>query len=245
MIRDKIPLLLDGFPLSLITLWAYHKGEHFVPFHGGSPFINFLAMANVFVEYIICLILPVYLDNYYLTPAPKTIWEAQVLLSLAAIPLLALLAWFSYKRNRIFLFWLAWFFVSLLPVLNIVPIAILRADRYLYLPAVGFFLFIGSGFGKGRPEEAGLFLPSLGFSWHYPGIGSYAFLTVERNHLWRDHVHLWEDNFASFPTAKGLATPSATPIWNGVNFLWLSPIFAAVSWCFPKRFAPQRDRLGL
>jgi hypothetical protein len=33
---------------------------------------------------------------------------------------------------------LAWFFIGLLPVMNIVPISVLVADRYLYLPSVGW-----------------------------------------------------------------------------------------------------------
>jgi tetratricopeptide (TPR) repeat protein len=49
------------------------------------------------------------------------------------------------------LFWPFWGFVFLAPVLNIVPLPVLMANRYLYLPQIGlwiFFLLIVGGFFK-------------------------------------------------------------------------------------------------
>ena len=34
--------------------------------------------------------------------------------------------------------WMAWFFIMILPVMNILPIGNIMAERYLYIPVMGF-----------------------------------------------------------------------------------------------------------
>jgi tetratricopeptide (TPR) repeat protein len=199
MARDKIPFFVLALLFSVLTVWIYQSGKYLAGYYGGSLYTTFLAMMNVFVEYIIYLIVPVYLDHLYWTPIPETILERQVLLSLAAIFLLALLAWWSFRRGRVFFFWFGWFFISLLPVLNIVPIVILRADRYMYLPAIGFFYLVSLGLWKTsrrgyRPMRFPVFLfCSLLVA------GTYAFLTIERNQLWKDPIIFWKESLRKFP----------------------------------------------
>jgi tetratricopeptide (TPR) repeat protein len=198
IVRDKIPFFALAFLFSVLTIWIYHDGKYLVGYHG-SPYRTFLVMINVFVEYIIYLIMPVYLDHYYWTLTPQSIFERQVLLSLTAIFLIALLAWQSFRRDRIFFFWLGWFFISLLPVLNIVPITILRADRYMYLPAIGFFYLVSLGLWKiNQREYRPFFLPVFLFC-SLLIVGAYASLTIERNKLWKDPVIFWKESLRKFP----------------------------------------------
>ena len=204
IVKDKVPFLALAILFSSVTIWLYHSGQYLVDYHGGSPYTTFLAMINVFVEYIIYLIAPVYLDHFYWTPIPQTFLERQVLLSIAAIFLLGILAWRSFQKDRIFFFWLGWFFISLLPVLNIVPITILRADRYMYLPAIGFFYLVSRGLwkisqGEYRPFRLTVFLFCSALV-----ASTYAFLTMERNKLWRDPIIFWEESLKKFPQS---ATP--------------------------------------
>jgi tetratricopeptide (TPR) repeat protein len=199
MIKDKLPFFGMALLFSLITVWVYHSGNQLREYHGGSPYSNFLTMMNVVVEYILSLFLPLSLDLYYYTPIPQSFFELQVLLSLGALFLLAFLAWRSWRRDRVFFFWLAWFFVSLLPVLNIIPISILRADRYMYLPAVGFFYLLSLGLWKiGQRVSSAYRFPVL-FLAGVLVAGSYGYLTVERNKLWKDHMNLWKENLRKFP----------------------------------------------
>jgi protein O-mannosyl-transferase len=199
MIREKIPFFVLTFLFSLITVLVYRSLHDMPGFHGGSPYTNGLAIVNVFVEYMIYLMIPVNLDHFYRTRIPETILETQVLLSLAAIFLFSLVAWKSFSRKRIFFFWFIWFFISLLPVLNIVPIAILRADRYMYLAAIGFFHLASLGLWKiSRGENQWIRIPAF-----FLGIlmvtGSYGFLTMERNKVWRSIQAFWEENIKHFP----------------------------------------------
>jgi tetratricopeptide (TPR) repeat protein len=121
---------------------------------------------------------------------------------MAVLFLLVLLAWRSFRRDRVFFFWLGWFFISLLPVLNIVPLVILRADRYMYLPAIGFFYLVSWGLWKiSRGEYKSFRFPVFLFC-SLLVAGTYSFLTMERNKLWKDPVLFWEENLRKFPQSK-------------------------------------------
>jgi Tfp pilus assembly protein PilF len=213
MIRDKLPFFALSAAFSLIAILVYHRDETLIGFHGGAPHRTFLAMGNVFVEYIISLIFPAYLDHFYITRIPQTIFEPQALLSLTVILLLGWLAWLSFKRDRVFFFWLAWFVIGLLPVLNIVPIMILRADRYMYLPAIGFFFLAARGFWfLGRKKPASLFFP-LSILGIILVLSVHGFLSVERNKVWKDDALLWEDNLGKFSTSHNA--------YNSLGYIYL------------------------
>ncbi|OHC05625.1 MAG: hypothetical protein A3J92_00250 [Planctomycetes bacterium RIFOXYC2_FULL_41_27] len=48
---------------------------------------------------------------------------------------------FFYSKALFFA--ILWFFVALIPVLNIIPIENIMAERYLYIPLVGFCILGG------------------------------------------------------------------------------------------------------
>lgn len=225
MIKEKIPFFLLSILFAMITVWVYHRGDQLVDFYGGSPYFHALAMVNVLVEYLISLVMPLYLDNYYITPIPKSIFEAQVLLSIAALILIALLVWRSLRRHRLLFFWAGWFFISLLPMINIVPIAILRADRYMYLPAVGFFYFLAKVLLRlwgMKPRHVLLTLSLLLIFFLTAG---YSFLTLERNKVWKDTITLWSDNIKKFPSH------SSAYLYIGGTYWALGKLDAAILLC--------------
>ncbi len=50
---------------------------------------------------------------------------------------------FKKTKNKLFLFFLFWFLLSLLPVLNLVPLSATVADRWFYLPIIGLLGILG------------------------------------------------------------------------------------------------------
>jgi len=61
----------------------------------------------------------------------------------AALGLLLGLIWYFYRREKAVSFFLAFFLIALLPVLNIIHLANPMAQRFLYLPSVGFLSAVG------------------------------------------------------------------------------------------------------
>ncbi|MFH1539895.1 MAG: glycosyltransferase family 39 protein, partial [bacterium] len=57
--------------------------------------------------------------------------------ALAGLHAILFAAWLIFFRRSRLTWGLAWFFLFLLPVSNIIPIAVVMADRYLYIPLAG------------------------------------------------------------------------------------------------------------
>jgi tetratricopeptide (TPR) repeat protein len=96
-------------------------------------------------------------------------------------------------------FWGLWFLVFLAPVLQIFPFGIWVADRYLYVPAIGFFVLVSKGFFH--------IADRLGVVWQKVGwemaMGAVLVLFAWQTHrhlpAWQNNVTLWE---ATTPTCN-------------------------------------------
>ena len=117
-----------------------------------------------------------------------------------AIILFAALKW---KENKWYRFGILWFFASLLPVSNIIPIAILKADRYIYIPSLGiiviFAFFITRLFEKERGETSLLPIKSLAYLFSLFVFILFSLLTVDRSNVWKDGMTLWQDTIKKSP----------------------------------------------
>jgi hypothetical protein len=111
---------------------------------------------------------------------------------LAAAALTAVLTWRGGERLTTFL--LLWIGFTLVPSLAIVlkiPTAPV-AERYLYLPSVGFCLLLGYGVarllqGGSRAGRAVVIVAVTAI------LGSGVLATVSRNAVWHDNLSLWRD----------------------------------------------------
>ena len=68
--------------------------------------------------------------------------QSQYLFSLLVFLLFLGLAVYSFKRNRIFFFWLSFFLIALLPTLTPFRVSDVIAERYVYFGSLGIFVFI-------------------------------------------------------------------------------------------------------
>ncbi len=74
---------------------------------------------------------------------PPSIWHVEVWLGALAIIAFLILTWLARRRKRLLLGML-WFGVALLPVSQIMPHHVHRADRFLYLPLIGVSIAIAA-----------------------------------------------------------------------------------------------------
>ncbi|MBI4382519.1 MAG: tetratricopeptide repeat protein [Nitrospinae bacterium] len=108
---------------------------------GGSPATALPFMARVYWDYFWSLIFPFSLSPHYYYPRP-VLWEWQSWMAYIAVPWAGVLAVTRFRARPLLAFAAGWFFLWLLPVSNIVPLATLRQDRYLYLPSLAVVLFL-------------------------------------------------------------------------------------------------------
>jgi len=92
------------------------------------------------------------------------------------------------KRNTPLFFGISWFLLSLLPSINIYPVAFYMSEHYLYIPSIGFFLIAGYFcrilYEKRRPMFAIAVMIIITLS--------FLFLTVRQNTVWNDPVRFYE-----------------------------------------------------
>ncbi len=218
----RSPLLLGYAGISVIYLvirfFILHNPEEKIAYPEGSFLINMLTSTKVLGRYIATIFLPLNLNPDYHVLYLKTpitlsfIIPVFTLISIAIIAIRlrikATAQHFHSPQDSTFtirgkqLFAILWFFICALPVLNIIPLANIMADRYLYLPLIGFCLFLST------------VLTPLGRKTKYPVIVSlivfYLITTVARNNTWRDEFTLWhnasQSSFCSFTTYNNLGT---------------------------------------
>jgi tetratricopeptide (TPR) repeat protein len=143
-------------------------------FMGKSYILLLGTMSRAVIKYIQLLLFPFNLSIDYYFPLSTSILEGRIFFSLLAIAFLLLLTLKTYRNYRILSFGLAWFLVNLIPILNIIPANYILADRYLYIPSVGFCLIIASLFDCFYTNKAKLF--SGKFKLYIPWLISIAIL---------------------------------------------------------------------
>ena len=132
------------------------------------------------------LIWPVGLSLEYTFPVPTSWLDPWVLAGLILVTALGLvLVWSARRRSPVF-FWLVMAIVFFLPVANLVPLAYLAADRYLYAPWAALAMLVGWLFSRipGEPRRNLLALA--------PVCVLLAILTWQQNRVWFSEQTLWE-----------------------------------------------------
>ncbi|MBU1061220.1 MAG: tetratricopeptide repeat protein, partial [Candidatus Omnitrophica bacterium] len=116
------PLIDLGFPVT-VPLWA-----------------RILTDFKILLLYMRILLVPFGLHIEWFVAPAKTIFQIDVLSSIALCGTLVFIIRKISAGYRMVLFGAAWFFLSLLPVLNIYPISVFFGEGWLYVPSVGFFV---------------------------------------------------------------------------------------------------------
>ncbi len=130
-----LALLACGVAVAFANL---HGSEsHGVEYHGGSLAVTLRTSATTIPRYVWNVIAPFDLSTYYPVPLraswldPRVAWA-----SASIVALVTATVWLAFA-GRPEGFWLAWFGITLAPMLNLVPFPALMNDRYLYVPLVG------------------------------------------------------------------------------------------------------------
>ncbi len=189
--------LLDAAPFFVVAVAAMplflvigSRNHVLVPPPGGTRFTGALTMTMVFAEYLLKMAAPFGLSARYVIHPVMSPLDVRFVASAAAIAAAFAAAIRVRRRTLVPLFTLGWFTVAIMPVMNIIPIPIEMADRYLYLPSVG--IAIGAGAGVAALLERPSRVVSLGAA---IGMGvvvvTFLVLSVMQNEVWENDVTLW------------------------------------------------------
>lgn len=207
VVRNRWPLyliyiVLTFFYLALRFYYLKNPQEKLV-FHGESAGANILTMVRVAAYYMKLILIPTNLNADYVVVIPYSAFQAQLLLSYAIIGIAIFLTIVSFKNSSGAFLGGAWFLISLGPVSNLVPIKIIMAERYLYLPSGGFVLLLGAAFealrGAHYAVPHGRALKKVSAVLFALLVFFFSIITFKRNYVWRDEFSLWSATVAVSP----------------------------------------------
>ena len=144
---------------------------------------NIFTMTKVVASYLKLLFIPLNLNADYYIPDIRGISLSFILSSLFIVSACIIIIRL-YKKNKLMTFFGSWFFVTLLPVLGIVPIGNIMAERYLYLPIAGFCGIAGSIGTNAVFRKKGVII--IGIILLSMQIG-----VIWRNGVWQNDTTLW------------------------------------------------------
>ena len=185
--------------------------------------------------YLWKLLWPAHLSAFYVFHKSSHLADRNVLLGLAGFALCGIAFAVLWRRARIVSFALLWVFLTLGPVLNArwMPASVF-AERYLYLPSVGFCWILGwaavklwSGNAPALVRPLCRAVPLLLVAVALP----YAVQTVSRNRDWRTEQTLYRRTLATQPGASLIRSDLGAIYFNngdmaGAEHEWLEALAA-------------------
>jgi tetratricopeptide (TPR) repeat protein len=190
------------------------------PAPGISPLHYLFTQFRVIVTYIRLVFLPLNQNLDYHYPIAKSLLELPVLASILFLTIIIITAIRIFPRYRLLSFGIFWFFLTLLPESSIIPITDVIFEHRLYLPMVGFSLFLVSAlyyllgkkiaFGDNSKRFSVVGKVLYTFPHHEKNlrvmitillltIACYSVLTYSRNLVWKDDLTLWDDTVRKSP----------------------------------------------
>jgi Tfp pilus assembly protein PilF len=177
--------------------------EGFAPIQGHPELSNFQLVINVFplfIQYLQKLIMPINLNAHHILHPITSALELRGVVSFALTAAFVVCFFVVLKKNKTVFLCLVLIVIPLLPALYIPALGENTfAERYLYLPSVGFALMLAVIIARvltKRPNSLAIIL--IGF---FAITVLYFIGTIKRNAVWRDNYTLWIDTVKKSPNA--------------------------------------------
>ncbi|MDH4101225.1 MAG: tetratricopeptide repeat protein [Nitrospirota bacterium] len=177
--------------------------------HGTSLLVRAMTAVKIAAYYLYTLLLPpVGLNMEPPIALVQDVADPYFILSCAVIAAAVIGSIVLNRRMPAFSFGLLWFMVSLGPVLNIIPIETLAAERFLYIPSAGFALALSAGLGKlvgsGFKPAPASHSTQVKLNWAHLWpilllVVACLPITVHRNSFWQDDIVLWTEKLKTVP----------------------------------------------
>jgi len=215
VLLEKVPFFIISIIFAAVTLSLTGRMQHQQMVFYYTPVERLVFACLALVTYLVKLILPLNLSAFYTYPLKESIpgyyyWTPPiVILLLAAL-------YVSWKRQqRLIVFGIAFFLINLFLTLFSQILAVrdtMMADRYVYLPAVGYFFIVAYAvveLMKKKPHLRTTIWTGLAIYGSLVG-----FLTWQRAHVWENSITLFTDVIAKGQLEEGKYNPFLELAYN-------------------------------
>jgi protein O-mannosyl-transferase len=197
-----LPALILAETALVIFLVQERGGIISNTYPGGSFYFAMLTTARVVLKYFSLLLFPLKLSADYGFRVSTSLLEPPVLLSAGALLLAAFVAVKLSRRPSGTLFAFGWIFVTMVPVLNIVPIDNIISERYMYIFSIGYCVLLVLAAMRFAGNNAMRF-GNVGLPYWQVGlvmvICLYSIRSMQRNTEWESNLSLWESAVKTGP----------------------------------------------
>ena len=167
-----------------------------------TPFQFLLSAMHLMVSYWAKLALPIRLNAYYVFSPVRSAFEARAVVAMvfAACAIAGVI--YLVRRAPLCAFAVLWVLITLLPAMDLAAVGRNAfAERYLYLPSIGFCLLVALGIGWLVSQIPGKFRTAAGVGLFVIAISGFAAETIGRNPDWKDDSTLFLRTLQSSPDA--------------------------------------------
>ncbi len=197
-IKTYIPYIVVSAAYLLIRYYALRSFAPVEYYSGLSTYQSIINVFPLFRKYLTSLLWPLDLNLWHAFHPINSLVEAKGMISVVVTVIFFIAAGAAYRKNKAVLFGLILIVAPLLPAFYIKGIGGMPfAERYLYLPSVGF-VFLPAIFLSWAGEKLPRTVRSISIIFMIV-VGSYCIVTVDRNTIWKDNFSLWSDTVKKSP----------------------------------------------
>jgi len=208
IIKTKIPFFILSSIFIIITIILNLKTGNIRQGISEQRTYNFLNPTYALVFYIYKTIIPVNLSCLY--PHPINLGDiSEIIFFLSPIIILCIVILIIYSRkytNKI-LFGTTFFFVTILPILQFIPVGkMIVSDRNMYIPSIGLFYIFAEGlyfcFMNNKIHKlikSTTIITALLISIIF------SVITYNRCTVWKNSLNLWTDVIEKYPDISSVA----------------------------------------
>ncbi len=214
ILTEKIPLCIFIAVLGWITYTAHAR----IPGEGLAQGI--LVLSWTFIFYLRQFIFPIFSVAIFRLPQPVLWSNPEYLLSLIALIFLVI-AVIRWQRHRWFAFAVLFYFLSIFFLLRLDAMKDTNvvADRFMYLPSIGFSVLLGYGVEQWwrkwnkKVLSRGLLIFGLTFA-----MTIISLKTFRQCYVWQDTISLWRHQLKYFPNEPIALNNLATALGKTKEF---------------------------
>lgn len=199
VIIEKVPFFALAIIFGVVAIFAQQSSES-IAVNDSWQFHHRIVFASYgFFQYIFKLLAPINLSVFY--PYPKgEIPALYFIFPLLVIGLIFLFLRIA-KKYRFLAFGILFFAINIFLVLQLLPVGkAIMADRYAYIPSIGFFAVLAyGGFRLMKLVPSLLYIVPVVF---FVYSGWLTHLSYERCKLWGSSLDLWNDVLVQFPDSE-------------------------------------------
>jgi tetratricopeptide (TPR) repeat protein len=172
----------------------------------GGLFERLIFLPFQIVSFFRLVVFPYPLKAEYIYSYPDSFFEIYNIIAVVIFIGVIGFSLYIYKKFRLISFGIWWFIITLLPVSNLIEIANPVAERYLYLPTVGFCMAFSillvnipqknSRLRIDKSKVIGVCVILL--------LALYAVISIDRNRDWKNSYNLWSQTLRHVPNSPGV-----------------------------------------